>query len=452
MKQKWASAAKILAILALGILFGLQSPGSSRALTGPAVVQVFTDCPNCPQMVVVPAGSFQMGSTPEEQHWYGVPQTFAEQESPRHPVTIGKAFAMSRLEITRAQYAAFVADMGHPEDPKGCSAPTPDDDVYVYRKAITWRTLPYPVDDRHPINCVSWLDGQAYVAWLSKKTGHLYRLPTEAEWEYAARGGTTTAAYWGDTSEVMCTSANVMTSASYQALKAPESWRNRLMCSGEHSFTVPVGSYAPNPFGLSDMIGNVWEWVQDCSHNSYVGAPTDGSAWDSPDCAKRTIRGGAFSSAPFFGRAATRESGQIPDHVGIGVGLRVVRNLDGAKLILSAISTQAPVVGDPVAGKRQFIACTKCHTVEAGGADQGVGPALHGVLGKKAGTNRPAYAYSPALKSSSIVWSEAMLDAWIKDPAVLVPNNEMTWSGQPDPQIRANIVAYLKTVLGGDTR
>ena len=138
-----------------------------------------------------------------------------------------------------------------------------------------------------PVIYVSWHDAQAYVAWLSRMTGKAYRLLTEAEWEYAARGGTTTAYSWGD--EIGKNNANCNGCGSQRADR-----------------TVPAGSFAANAFGLYDMFGNVWQWVEDCVHHNYDGAPTDGSAWTAGDCEVRVVRGGSFGNSPRDLRAASR--------------------------------------------------------------------------------------------------------------------------------------------------
>lgn len=211
----------------------------------------FRDCPDCGELVVVPPGSFDMGST-------------SDFEGPVHRVTIAKPFAMGRREVTFTEWDSCVAS-------GGCKA-LPD---------RGWGR-----GDR-PALGVTWLQAKHFLSWLSKKTGQRYRLPSEAEWEYAARAGTTTEYWWGRDAGVAranCRDCN----------------------TGRPQQTLPVGSFPPNPFGLYDTSGNVAEWVEDCWNDDYGGAPTDGSAWTAGQCRLRVIRGGSFDSQARYVRTAAR--------------------------------------------------------------------------------------------------------------------------------------------------
>lgn len=221
---------------------------------------VFRDCPECPEMVVVPAGSFMMGTSPGDKYQW-------KNESPRHRVTIPRPFAVGKYEVTFAEWDACVTA-------GGCGGHRPND--------RGWGR------GRSPVIDVSWKDAQAYVRWLSRKAGKQYRLLSEAEWEYAARAGTTTPFHFGRT---------ISTSQANYAGSANGVYRRK---------TVPVGSFPANAFGLHDVHGNVWEWVADCWNKSYRGAPTDGSAWTSGNCAIRVLRGGSWSSFPRNLRSANR--------------------------------------------------------------------------------------------------------------------------------------------------
>lgn len=222
--------------------------------------EVFRDCGECPQMVVVPGGRFTMGSPGSEEGRYG-------DEGPQHRVTI-PAIAVGVYEVTFAEWEACVSA-------GGCGGYRPND--------WGWGRGSRPV-----IN-VSWEDAQAYVSWLSRRSGFLYRLLSESEWEYVARAGTTTRYWWGDSVG-----------------------RDRANCgecgSGwDGEMTAPVGSFSANRYGLHDVSGNVWEWVEDCWHGDYVGAPSDGSAWTSGgDCSLRVLRGGSWSNYPRDLRSASR--------------------------------------------------------------------------------------------------------------------------------------------------
>jgi formylglycine-generating enzyme required for sulfatase activity len=225
------------------------------------------DNPQAPIMAVIPAGAFDMGSPPTQPGR-------GKFEDPQHNVTIAHAFALARNDVTFDQWDACVAD-------GGCNGYRPAD--------AGWGRGSRPV-----IN-VSWEDAQTYVAWLSAKTGKHYRLPTEAEWEYAARGGTSTAYWWGDVAD--------HDHANYGA----DTCCSGLAAGSDQWFaTSPTGAFAPNPFGLFDMNGNVMQLVADCWHFNYLGAPADGSAWDDERCGMRMARGGSWSSTPSFIRSADR--------------------------------------------------------------------------------------------------------------------------------------------------
>ena len=248
---------------------------STAPATDPANLKpgdIFRDCSGCGELVVVPAGSFDMGST-------------TEYENPVHRVSIAKPFAIGRYEVTFGEWDQCVDD-------GGCKHRPEDRD---------WGR-----GDRPVIN-VSWLDAKAFVTWLSQKTGKTYRLPTEAEWEYAARGGTNTAYWWGR--DVGSRQANC-----------------RECNTGDVQKTAPVGSYKPNAFGLYDTAGNAAEWIEDCWNDSYRGAPNNGSAWTSGQCRLRVLRGGAFDSQAKYLRSMARFRYDT-DVRYIANGFRVVREL-----------------------------------------------------------------------------------------------------------------------------
>ena len=287
---------------------------------------VFKDCPDCPSVVVIPPGSFVMGSSAEERKREGVPEIFGNREQPQHKVTIAKAFGLGLTEVTLAQYARFSDETKRPVDTQ-CAVYDRAKDNWALLKG-SWREPGFKQADNEPVVCISYNDAAAYAAWLAKKTGARYRLASEAEWEYAARAGTTTARYWGDSPRTLCENANVMSSATLADIGWPESWQDKLICAGRKPWTVPVASFEANAFGLHDMYGSVWEWVADCSHNDYVGAPTDGSPWTEPKCEKFLVRGGAFHSEFWLARSATRGAGLVPNSHPVASGLRVARDLD----------------------------------------------------------------------------------------------------------------------------
>jgi len=267
------------------------------------------DAPDAPVMTIIPAGEYTMGSPQTEQN-HQASETL-------HRVAIHYPLAVGKCDVTRGEFAAFVEDTGY--DARG------DKGSYVYidgkfRRDLNadWRSPGFDQSDDDPVVCINYHDGIAYAAWLSAKTGHTYRLPSEAEWEYAVRGGTTTMYYWGDdigTGHANCDG-----------------------CGGPASVGKPScgGMYPPNGFGLYDVVGNVWKWLADCWNPTYIGAPTDGSAWETGNCTLRGRRGGSWFNvaharpgdvrAPFRLRSAAR-FGSIPEIRYSSFGLRVVRNL-----------------------------------------------------------------------------------------------------------------------------
>ncbi|MBL6928597.1 MAG: formylglycine-generating enzyme family protein [Rhodospirillales bacterium] len=257
--------------LVAGLLFGVVSPvQAAEYKPGDSI----WDCSTCPEMIVVPAGSFTMGA--DSRYKY---------ERPAHKVTIPKPFAIGRFEITFDQWLACVDEGGCAKDP----------DDHKWGKGI------------HPIMNISWAEANGYTEWLSKKTGHTYRLPSEAEWEYAARGGTTTAYSWGD---------------------APGKDRaNCRNCGDEIPHrTFPVGSFEPNPFGLYDVHGNVWEWTADCWNATHKDAPGDGSTRLAGNCMMRVTRSGSWYYVNTNLRSAYR-SKYPAKAFSYGIGMRILREL-----------------------------------------------------------------------------------------------------------------------------
>jgi formylglycine-generating enzyme required for sulfatase activity len=258
----------------------LHLAGLTRPVIGHPTTSVeFRDCADCPEMVRIPAGSFRMGSAQSEigrqldegpLHWLRVP-----------------AFAIGKYAVTFDEWDSCVR--------AGACTKHPDDNGWGR--------------GRRPVINVSWDDAQQYVRWLSRKTDKNFRLPSEAEWEYAARAGTTTAYYWG-----------------------PAIGSGYADCDGcgskwDNSKTASVGSFAPNPWGLYDMLGNVEQMTQDCWHENYPGAPIDGSAWMAGDCKQRVIRGGSWGDDPRNVRAAHRNRGSATE-ANRTLGFRVAMTAD----------------------------------------------------------------------------------------------------------------------------
>jgi formylglycine-generating enzyme len=270
------------------------------ALPSAAAAQIsYQDCADCPEMVGIPAGRFVKGAAPGEEAREGLAEGFRHRSEPQHAVEV-KRFATGKFEVTRGQYRAFAESTARGGG--GCFVWTGAG--FEQDPAKDWRNPGYAQDDRHPAACVSWDDASAYAKWLSQRTGKHYRLLTEAEWEYAARAGTTTARFWGD-AELSCDHANGADLTTAAQVPSAGNWAVA-NCNDRHAYTAPAGSYRANAFGLYDMLGNVEEWTQDCWNPNYSGAPTDGSAWAEGDCSMRAVRGGSWDDSPVGLRAAYR--------------------------------------------------------------------------------------------------------------------------------------------------
>ena len=274
--------------------------------------KVFRDCDECPEMIVVPAGSFEMGS-PTSEVGRG------DDEGPEHMVTIAEPFAVGKFEVTRGEFGQFVSATGHSTEL--CEVLSEKDGKPVVVLSGDWRSPPHFIQgDWDPVTCVNWNDAQAYVRWLSAKTGETYRLLSEAEWEYAARAGTQTPFHTGWT--ISTDQANFNGNWNY--------WYNDVYMRREGvkpQKTMPVGSFAGNKFGLHDMHGNVEEWVEDCLNENYLGAPSDGGAWEQDyHCQSRIFRGGSWASPAFFSRSANRSFKWATNRTD-DLGFRVARTL-----------------------------------------------------------------------------------------------------------------------------
>ncbi len=308
-----------IAIIAIGFVPPLFASGQPSQV-------VVRDCAECPEMIVIPAGQGVMGSDPVERERHGVPAMFGDREGPRHQVTIAKPFALGRTEVTRSEYAAFVAATAR-ADPAGCAVHDIKTDRWTALPGYSWRKTGFVQADDHPALCISHDDASAYAEWLARKTGHRYRLPSETEWEYAARGATTTAWYWGEVAETGCDNANLVNAALIQALGSPLYWRRKLVCMDTHTFSLAVASFPPNPFGLHDMAGNAFEWVADCASASHEGGPTDGTARTTGNCTQRFLKGGAFHTPIWLTRAAVRGNALNRNLHMATIGFRVARDL-----------------------------------------------------------------------------------------------------------------------------
>ena len=310
----------------LVVVMLLATFGSAAAADRP-VGEIFRDCPECPEMVVVPAGRFVMGSATAETAREKVFDRFAILERPQHEVAIAHPFAVGRTHVTRGEFRAFVEATGYRAD--GCVVML-DDGNRPFSPNTGWGDSGFEQTDRHPVVCISFEDARQYVRWLNRKLGYgddgPYSLPSEAEWEYVARAGTSTTHYWGDDREGVCQNAN----AADLSLVELHNWGNEVdhifQCHDGFGRTAPVMSFRPNGFGVFDIFGNAEQWMLDCWNESYAGAPTDGSARTDGNCAERVARGGSWKTGPRYLRAAARDHMDAIQRV-VTNGFRVVRRL-----------------------------------------------------------------------------------------------------------------------------
>jgi len=283
----------------------------------------YVDLPGkTPAMVVIPTGSFQMGAQDNEDG-------HNDAEMPQHEVIIGKGFAMARSAITVGQFREFIRASGYvPDSVKLGGASVYDERSGALRddSRATWQDdyAGHRAADNLPVVNVSWNDAKAYADWLSQRTGKVYRLPSEAEFEYALRGGTTTRYWWGDGTPTRRVE-NLTGSGDRSHIGRRWSHAFRGYSDGFWG-PAPVMTFVPNPFGLYDIDGNVSEWVQDCWHQNYISAPNDGSGWLNPGCSVHVVRGGSWGSSPDQDNSAYREGADGSVRSG-RVGFRVVREL-----------------------------------------------------------------------------------------------------------------------------
>ena len=295
-------------------------------------------------MVVIPAGRFRMGCTSG--------RTYNANETPSHEAAIPIPFAMSKFEVTVADFERFIEAAGYrtlaeTETAKGCRvlhfgrkrAP------WKWTRQRNWRKPGYRIGPNHPVACVSWLDAKTYVQWLANETGKPYRLPTETEWEYAARAGSEALFHFGNNMNLICQYGNVVDTT---PIPNQHTWEKHVNCSDGMAFAAPVGSYVANAFRLHDMHGNLAEWVEDCWHPQCVETAIDGSARPASDCAKRVARGG-FWGSPLNTVISAARTAMPTNYRSGGFGFRVARSLE----------PQVATLGnDPVSGSLVHNHCT----------------------------------------------------------------------------------------------
>ena len=321
-------------LIVLSTLVAINSVAqSTKTLSSYKPGQTFIDCTECPLMVVIPRGSFMIGSPENEPGRY-------PEEGPQRKVNI-KQFAVGKFDITKKQWALFVKETKRLTI-GGCSwAALPGDTGKPWNPnpSASWNHIGFKQDSSHPVVCITWYDANDYIGWLNKKTGKTYRMLSEAEWEYSARAGTTSAYYWGDTASHEYANYGVDTAYGIGYAKGRDKWLYT---------TSPVGSFPPNAFGLYDMCGNVNQYLADCFQESYINLPTDGSAYKANtvlkmtgdlssmtgtnSCSYRMVRGANFGDPPQMLRSAYRNWAPGPgttlkNYSSSALGFRVARTL-----------------------------------------------------------------------------------------------------------------------------
>jgi len=297
----------LVAVFSISIVGSAQNRQSNTTAKNLKPGQTFKECRNCPEMVVVPPGAFMMGSPADEPE--------RRDNERQHKVTIARAYAIGKTEVTWDQWEACVRD-------RRCDGIAVDD-------ALKNREDGTPNPDykdwgrgTRPVVGVNWFDAQNFVGWLNWKTGadDAYRLPSEAEWEYASRGGTTTPYPWGTKLDHNYGNFGIPGPGLGGKAEGRDVWVDE---------TAPVGSFPPNAFGVFDMHGNVFEWVEDCFEADFAHAPVDGSANKNGNCANRVFRDGTFLSNPYMQRSARRGAPYPATRRGRNyLGFRVAKSLE----------------------------------------------------------------------------------------------------------------------------
>lgn len=310
-------AVSMTALIAVAAFFALHTqkapapPVAAAVATAPlapAPGQAFRDCPTCPLMKVLAGGDFLQG-TPAGTDALAF-------EMPQHKVTIAHAFAAGVYDVTVGEFSEFVAETG-----VGANSCATYDGAWRVNPSVTWRNAIESQTPSHPVSCVSWRDAKDYAAWLSRTTHQTYRLPSASEWEYAARAGSAAQVPWTTPAEA-CSYANV---ADQTAARRYQGWKV-LPCADGFVQSAPVGSFKDNAFGLYDMLGNVFQWTEDCWTDDYQGAPIDGSAQVAGDCTQHELRGGSWFTQPDFVRTSYRNRFDA-GYRSTSIGFRLIREI-----------------------------------------------------------------------------------------------------------------------------
>lgn len=288
------------------------TPAKSKSVSKiPKAGKSFRDCTECPEMVVIPKGNLKMGSPDTEDGRN-------DNESPEHQVELA-TFALGTHEVTRAQFASFVKQAKYISGEQ-CKLLV---DGKFEESAAGWLLPGFAQTDKHPVVCINWDDAKAYANWVSKKSGKAYRLPTEAEWEFAARGRSISARYWGDNPDESCAYANTADKTAQEKIQGTISWVVHI-CMDGYAYTSPVGKFKANGFGIFDMLGNALEWTEDVYAENYPNSKSESKPQE--EKVRRVLRGGSWYDAPRFVRSAARDKAE-PNSRYANFGFRLARSL-----------------------------------------------------------------------------------------------------------------------------
>lgn len=292
----WLIRAHVLILVMLPVVV-------SNAASVDEKLKTFRDCDQCSEMVIVPSGSYMMGATESEFVGQNQYEYMHINETPRHRVDV-MSFAIARYAITRKQFSVFASETGFVG--KGCL--TFNGNRWIDDEKADWSNPGFHQTDRDPAVCISWTDAQLFLKWINtKKDPHRigdYRLPTEEEWEYAARAGTVGPMYWGSDRSQQCEFEN----GRDMAAEALDPSAPHVDCNDGFVETAPVGSFKPNPWGLYDMLGNTSQWLSDCPNIGYSAPPIVTFDAAAPECPTRAMRGGSWATIPIGVRSANRQA------------------------------------------------------------------------------------------------------------------------------------------------
>lgn len=316
------------------------------------------DCESCPLMIPVNSGEFQMGTAVADRLIDPRTGGPATNDEPQHSVRI-EAFSIGIYEVSVREFAAFITATEHATANKCMDFSKPGG--FTISTERSWQNTGFIQGGNEPVGCISFYDAQAYTEWLSYITGKNYRLPTEAEWEYAARAGNTGPYFWGNTEDNACDYANVRsTGADTISKRQVEADKAGFPCDDGFVHTSPAGSFMANAFGVYDMQGNNWEWVTDCSHKNYAGAPNDGSAWTEENCQFGVIRGGSFLNLVQRSSVTVR-AGRPRSGAASNMGFRVVKGTTASKLVAAVAWKDETNDASGKGGQLFNENCAACH-------------------------------------------------------------------------------------------